>query len=397
MLLVLLYTKYKTQNTKKNTKKMTKQNKAYEMFIAGYSYSHIAKELNISKSTAHNYVKELKLLKSVQDSSSKGYSVRSEQKLSKDIVKRDSANKSTKTDLIKEFTGDDLLKKEFISYEFSGKFLELIGKPSKPFSAIIWGMPKGGKSNLSIRLADYLNEYFGSVCYIAAEEGESVTLQMKIKDIGGSSVTFVELKDKDKIRSYLKSKNYAFVFIDSINNAEIDHEFLELIKSENNLTSFIAIVQATKSGNFKGDQALTHNCDFIIKVIAGIAYHEGRFNTSSEISIFESPLYEKNPLKILPISPEKIVKSKTEPVDVLSGLIQKNEIVPTTPFDWDKLMQSITEKNIPKQSIKPIVISTTPVDTTVEKWVYGGFIVINIVGMICNYKKKDDKKEDKII
>ena len=62
-----------------------------------------------------------------------------------------------------------------------------------------------------------------------------------------------------------------------------------------------------------------------------------------------------------------------------------------------RIMKYFIEKNIPKQSIKPIVISTTPVDTTVEKWVYGGFIVINIVGMICNYKKKDDKKEDKII
>lgn len=57
-----------------------------------------------------------------------------------------------------------------------------------------------------------------------------------------------------------------FVFIDSINFAGIDNQFLELLKSENEHTSFIVIVQATKAGNFKGDQALTHNCDFIIEV-----------------------------------------------------------------------------------------------------------------------------------
>jgi len=294
---------------------MNNKEKAYQLFKSGFSYGEIADELSISKSTAHNYVKEIKTLNKenistpVQNSSGKGLNVRSEQKTNEQRANDFAETKKTKQNPIKEFTGDDLLKKEFISYEFTGKFLELVGKPSKPFSGIIWGLPKGGKSNLSIRFADYLSEYFGSVCYIAAEEGESVTLQMKIKDIGGSKVTFVELKDKQKIRAYLQSKNYVFVFIDSINNAEIDHEFLELIKRDNPKTSFIGIVQATKSGNFKGDQALTHNCDFIIKVIAGIAYHEGRFNERSEISIFDEPLYVKNPEKEVP----EIKESEEEP------------------------------------------------------------------------------------
>ncbi len=195
---------------------------------------------------------------------------------------------------IKEFTGDELVAKHFECLPFTGRFRELIGTPSKLFAGLIWGLPKGGKSNFSIRFADYLQEYFGKVVYIAAEEGESVTLQEKFKDIGGSKVTVVETRDRDVIRDYLSKKGCDFVFIDSINNAGIDNEFLELLKTENPTKSFIGIVQATKGGNFKGDQALTHNCDFIIKVVDGIAYHHGRFNVASEISIFEEPLYEKN-------------------------------------------------------------------------------------------------------
>ena len=51
------------------------------------------------------------------------------------------------------------------------------------------------------------------------------------------------------------------------NNEGVDSEFLESLKEENPNKSFISIVQATKGGNFKGNQALTHNCDFIIKVV----------------------------------------------------------------------------------------------------------------------------------
>lgn len=188
----------------------------------------------------------------------------------------------------------DRVKKEFDCLEFEGKFKELIGNPSRVFSAIIWGLPKGGKSNLALRFADYLQEYFGKTIYIAAEEGESVTLQEKFKDIGGSKLTVVESRNREDISDYLKVSDAEFVFIDSINTAGIDSDYLELLKEENVKKSFVGITQATKGGTFKGDQALTHNCDFMIKVVDGVTYHSGRFNQASEIKIFEEPLYQKN-------------------------------------------------------------------------------------------------------
>jgi len=291
---------------------------AYELHQSGLSYKSIAKELNIGKTTAYDYVKEMKL--KTKDEVNSPSDTRSEKSISsseqlpepstepvRNRVKEQSVPKETdpapnsqtapksQPVKLKEFTGDELIKKKFDSLEFEGKFRELIGKPSRIFSAIIWGLPKGGKSNLSLRFADYLQEYFGKTIYIAAEEGESVTLQEKFKDIGGSKVTVVESRNRDEIRTYLQTSDASFVFIDSINTAGIDDEFLELLKEESPKKSFVAIVQATKGGNFKGDQALTHNCDFIIKVVEGVAYHTGRFNVASEIPIFEEPLYEKNP------------------------------------------------------------------------------------------------------
>ncbi len=277
---------------------------AFELFSSGKSYGQIAKICGIGKTTAYDYVKVIKgglmveTIKGVRNGSEllpndrSGKSV-NQKKLETILNKKPPVKEAIKKS--KVFTGDDLVKKFFDCMEFDGKFLELIGKPEKVFSGMVWGLPKGGKSNLAIRLADYLQEYFGEVLYVAAEEGESATLQEKFKDIGGSKVTILVSKDRNEIRDYIKSHPFDFVFIDSINVANIDNDFLEIIKQANPKKSFVSVVQATKGGNFKGEQSLEHNCDFVIKVIEGVAYQKGRFAPASEINIFNEPLYKKNP------------------------------------------------------------------------------------------------------
>lgn len=278
--------------------------KVFQLRNQGLSFGEIAKELGIGKTTAHSYYKEMasgqKPVPNAPTLVPNEKPERSERKpMAKELVikREEPETKPEAKSGIKELTASDLVKTEFDCLEFTGKFLELIGKPSRIFSGIIWGLPKGGKSNLSVRFADYLQEYFGPVVYIAAEEGHSSSLKEKFVQIDGGDVTIIESRNRDDIREYIKSKDCSFIFIDSINVAGIDNEFLELVKTENPNKSFISIVQATKSGNFKGDQALTHNCDFVVKVVAGVASHHGRFGPASEIKIFQEALYEKNMAK----------------------------------------------------------------------------------------------------
>jgi hypothetical protein len=322
--------------------------KAKDLRKKGYSYGEIAKILNIGKTTAHTYVNSIDNkenyigFKPVPSSSEPNKNERSEHSRTIGInkiqenqsISIQNQNKlENPTKIVKEITGNELLKKKFDSLEFTGAFLELIGKPSRVFSGIIWGLPKGGKSNFSLRFADYLQEYFGKVIYVAAEEGESVTMQEKIKAINGSDITIVECRDKQQIFDYIKNKKCDFVFIDSINNAGIDNDFLELIKSENPKKSIVAIVQATKSGNFKGDQSLTHNCDFIIKVVEGIAYHSGRFNTTSQIEIFKTQLYEKNSSKII----------ENESLKIELDLISNPQIENSFELSEDEITENFTK------------------------------------------------------
>lgn len=278
---------------------------AYNLHIVGHSYKKIAQQLKISKTKAFNYVKEMKLqegdkqplptqettitnivvpasVSDVRNTTERPFidgadannqvpkikqnpiqngvpafgthSERAVQHTSSSDEKSHPKRNPPPVPLqkkIKEFTGDELVGKSFDCLAFTGKFKDLIGTPSRIFSAIIWGLPKGGKSNFSIRLADYLQEHFGKVVYVAAEEGESLTLQDKFREIDGSKATIIECRDKDRIRDYVLNSDSSFVFIDSINNAGIDADFLEVMKGENPGKSFISICQATKGGDFK--------------------------------------------------------------------------------------------------------------------------------------------------
>ncbi len=317
-------------------------------------------------------VKELKLLNSsnqtlIRDKAQPRppqKSTNNTQKDSKTKSFKKTATPDSKTETFhksKLFTGDELVKKQFDTLAFTGKFLELIGEPEKRFAGIIWGKPKGGKSNFAIRFADYLQEYFGDVLYIAVEEGESQTLKGKIEDIGGSIVTFCDTKDITEIMKYSANAKYKFVFIDSINRAGIDYQLLESIKFENPDKSFVAIVQANKSGSFKGDQALTHNCDFIIYVEEGIAYHQGRFGPASNIEIFKEPLYFKNKDKstrnkgsdehyVSDLSDTEVpVMSTEDKIGVESPLNESIENIPKVKPNYDFISDLFA--HYPKQTI----------------------------------------------
>lgn len=98
------------------------------------------------------------------------------------------------------------------------------------------------------------------------------------------------------------------------------------------------IEQATKGGNFKGDQSLEHNCDFVIKVVNGIAYHKGRFGPESEIPIFEQSLYDKNhnkpPLKAMVTESPK--RESTIELQNVPAIHIPTEIPPFTLFSDGK-------------------------------------------------------------
>jgi hypothetical protein len=188
-------------------------------------------------------------------------------------------------------SASDLMNFKYNKYDFFGKWGDFVGQPSINFHAMVYGRPKQGKSILSVQWAKYLSENFGKVLYVASEEGFSVTLQKKVMEFAmdNPNLDFANFRDFEQIKNAVNRGGYRFVFIDSVNFIKITPEDVEDIKSENPQTAFITIQQATKNGNFRGSQEFAHNCDMVIRVEAGMASHQGRFQEPTEMAVFDQP------------------------------------------------------------------------------------------------------------
>ena len=166
------------------------------------------------------------------------------------------------------------------------RFGNFIGNPAVGFHAIVFALPKAGKSIWSMQFADYLANHFGNVLYIASEEGFKGTIKDKITEwtTNRTHLKFANFKGYEEIKDNISG--YEFVFIDSLDFANITVDEMEELKELNPTTSFITVKQVTKDGKFRGSQEYAHNCDIIVEIIEGIAYQKGRYNPQSEMEVF---------------------------------------------------------------------------------------------------------------
>ncbi|MGQ0829333.1 MAG: hypothetical protein ACT4ON_13175 [Bacteroidota bacterium] len=178
----------------------------------------------------------------------------------------------------------DFANLQFNTLGLKDKWLEFIGDPAPGFTAMVFGMPKMGKSYLCVDFAGYLARNHGKVLYIAKEEKLDKTLQDKLKD---KEVAHPDLFVSDSLPNDLS--NYEFIFLDSVNKLGLNPKDLEKLKMNNKGKSFIYIFQATKGGKFKGNNEFQHDVDVVIEVPEqGKAVQYGRYNQGGEMNIFEN-------------------------------------------------------------------------------------------------------------
>ncbi|MFL5763553.1 MAG: hypothetical protein ACJ77K_06380 [Bacteroidia bacterium] len=198
----------------------------------------------------------------------------------------------------------DFAKLEFNTIGFKDPWKAFIGDPAPGFTAMVFGMPKMGKSYLCVDFAGYLARNHGRVLYIAREEKLDKTLQDKLNE---KEVAHPNLTVADGIPEDLSP--YEFVFLDSVNKLGQTARDLEKLKANNKGKSFIYIFQATKAGRFKGNNEFQHDVDVVIEVPErGKAIQFGRFNQGGAMDIFADN-----------------VPTTSNPADDLNGLDGKKE------------------------------------------------------------------------
>jgi hypothetical protein len=182
----------------------------------------------------------------------------------------------------------DFANLEFSTIGLKEKWLHFIGDPAPGFTAMVFGMPKMGKSYLCVDFAGYLARNHGKVLYVAKEEKLDATLQQKLKD---KNVAQETLFVADEIPKDLSP--YDFIFLDSVNKLDLSPKDLSKLKADNKGKSFIYVFQATKSGKFRGNNEFQHDVDVVREVPEkGKAVQFGRFNQGGEMNIFEEEVAE---------------------------------------------------------------------------------------------------------
>lgn len=179
------------------------------------------------------------------------------------------------------------LETKFKSVEFTGCWLDSIGRPSLSGNWIISGKSYSGKTSFALQLAKYLTT-FDRVAYDSLEQGECSSLQLSWKREGMQNVgTKIQLLHKAQLadlREFLsKRKSPNIVIIDSVRymfgmkltdvaalNADFPNKLFIWLSHERN-------------GEPKGDlaQAIKYDADVKIWVEGFRAFVESRYTAKS--------------------------------------------------------------------------------------------------------------------
>jgi len=156
-----------------------------------------------------------------------------------------------------------------------------------PFNMMIYGKGGSGKSSYAIQLATYLSKNLDKrVLYVADEEKVGYLLNEKLERFNAHNNNLDVVNSIDE--SINKFSDYYFVIFDSATNIGLLPENFENFVSQFPRTSFVAILQATKEGTFRGSNSWEHLFDVKIRFENGKSFTEkswrfGKIKTSFEI------------------------------------------------------------------------------------------------------------------
>lgn len=221
-----------------------------------------AKKLNEAYLILQEYLESSKDMLSISKAELNGF----------DIFKNDELFGEEKAKVVQVISSQELLKMEFETIGLQGKYRELIGDPSVGFMAMVYGLPKSGKSTMCLDFAKHLAQHHGKVLFCPIEEGYGYTLQEKIDRLGASHPNLFIAEQVPEDLS-----EYDFVFIDSVSKAGMEISDITALHKKFPRTAFIFIYHSTKEGKFRGGNEHAHEVDVIIEVVNGGVSAMGRF------------------------------------------------------------------------------------------------------------------------
>ena len=186
----------------------------------------------------------------------------------------------------------DIYKKTYKVFEVEEPWLSSVGLLAKPFTMLVYGYPKNGKTSFIMQFCKYMAS-FGKVYYNSTEEGDSKTIQDSLKlthmeDVAdgkfvlGDRDTFLDMVAK------LKKNRAVIVVIDSVDYMNLTAEQYKFLIEEFPNKSFI-IISWEKSGMPKSQAArdIRHMVGSVVHVKNFIAHIQGRYGGNEPFIIWD--------------------------------------------------------------------------------------------------------------
>lgn len=222
------------------------------------------------------------------------------------------------------YSASDIMDMEFTQIDLPDEWLNLFPDAPEKIHLAFMGQPKNGKSVSACQWGAEVGKD-KKILYNFADQGIIASTQ-KILQITGlgkcPGLTVTAGSTLDELEKDIIDLKPDYVFIDMINDyidnekitpAQFKRRFIEAYPD----VSFNLVFEATKNGDFKGDQKWTHLVDQLITIKDYIMYSKGRYGSGERI-IWEEGAKKHNPTKYAEIK-EQLSPDTPAETPVLSG------------------------------------------------------------------------------
>ena len=186
---------------------------------------------------------------------------------------------------------NNILTAKFKRLEFTGKWLDAVGRPQPTGSWFIYSEPKNGKTTFNMMISKYMTQ-FGRVIYLSYEEGISSTIQEALMRVNmreaGSKIVVAPGESMDELTKRLdKHRSPDYVVIDSIQFSDLSWDDYKNLKVRYPKKVFIYISHID-NGKPDGKTAVKiwRDANVIFRVEGFRAFPVSRFGGGNPIDIW---------------------------------------------------------------------------------------------------------------
>lgn len=171
------------------------------------------------------------------------------------------------------WSANNVYDAKFNELDFTGEWLDAIGRPECTGTWFIKGPSKNGKTSFSMMMAKYLTD-FGRVYYNSIEEGLSKSIKMAYERVNmlevGGKIILANEGIKEMGERLKRQKSPRFAFLDTVQFAGMTIKEYKDLKKKNPDKVIIYV------SHIKGGQPDGRTAEFIMKDSNVIAHVEGR-------------------------------------------------------------------------------------------------------------------------